>query len=746
MSKSTNQSAATEVTPLLAVSSEAPLAQANEEILIASEIGRDDTKATGSDENDEGVDDEKPLPLGQIAALCYCSLVAPMAFFSIFPFISKMIQETGDIAETDVGFYAGLIESLFSLTQMTLMISWGRASDRFGRKPVLVVSLFGVAVSSSLFGLSKTVWQMILFRCFAGIFSGTVVTIRSMVQEHSTPATQARAFSLLSFAGNLGIFIGPVVGGALSNPAEQYPGAFGNVQFLVDYPYALPSLVTGLFGLSSGLISLFYIKETLATKETGKSGSEPPMTTWEVVKSPGVPPVLLLYCSISLLALAYTAVIPVFWFTSVPLGGFNLSPIQISLLLGLGGISQAVWMLLAFPPLHRRWGTAKLLRIAFYVWPILFVFSPVANLFLKHGWTAGFYTLVPVAIVIGSGVAMAFTGVQLALNNISPTPAVLGTLNAVALALTCGIRAVTPAAFAIDTVMGNDEDVTAGVCVPQSPSAEQSSPISSPRATHPSPLHYTSNLQPADVRGRPRDRCCHHASSSDKQDNPLRTARRDLTSKPLSHTLILILILTPPPISPIRYPFACTQPSRQSNRLTPRDARRPTDPQVFHLTPLSFCLVNLKPLLPGHVLVSPLRRVPHLDELTGAEVADLFGTVQRVARTLKRVYGAGALNIAIQDGAAAGQSVPHVHAHVIPRHDRDMEGRGGGDKIYELLEGEEGNVGGHLREREGEGEPEGRRGGRFPKVEDSERKPRSMEAMQEEAEWLAREMEKDGDA
>ncbi|GAB7348318.1 hypothetical protein MBLNU459_g6295t1 [Dothideomycetes sp. NU459] len=715
MSKSTNQSAATEVTPLLAVSSEAPLAQANEEILIASEIGRDDTKATGSDENDEGVDDEKPLPLGQIAALCYCSLVAPMAFFSIFPFISKMIQETGDIAETDVGFYAGLIESLFSLTQMTLMISWGRASDRFGRKPVLVVSLFGVAVSSSLFGLSKTVWQMILFRCFAGIFSGTVVTIRSMVQEHSTPATQARAFSLLSFAGNLGIFIGPVVGGALSNPAEQYPGAFGNVQFLVDYPYALPSLVTGLFGLSSGLISLFYIKETLATKETGKSGSEPPMTTWEVVKSPGVPPVLLLYCSISLLALAYTAVIPVFWFTSVPLGGFNLSPIQISLLLGLGGISQAVWMLLAFPPLHRRWGTAKLLRIAFYVWPILFVFSPVANLFLKHGWTAGFYTLVPVAIVIGSGVAMAFTGVQLALNNISPTPAVLGTLNAVALALTCGIRAVTPAAFASIYAASVGSQILGGQLIW---------------------VIFVIMSISLMVLGR----------YIPKKAEGVVVKSSEHEAKPLSHTLILILILTPPPISPIRYPFACTQPSRQSNRLTPRDARRPTDPQVFHLTPLSFCLVNLKPLLPGHVLVSPLRRVPHLDELTGAEVADLFGTVQRVARTLKRVYGAGALNIAIQDGAAAGQSVPHVHAHVIPRHDRDMEGRGGGDKIYELLEGEEGNVGGHLREREGEGEPEGRRGGRFPKVEDSERKPRSMEAMQEEAEWLAREMEKDGDA
>jgi len=60
---------------------------------------------------------------------------------------------------------------------MLLMIAWGRAADRFGRKPVLVFSLAGVAIATSLFGLSKTIWQMIVFRCFAGLFSGTLVCV-----------------------------------------------------------------------------------------------------------------------------------------------------------------------------------------------------------------------------------------------------------------------------------------------------------------------------------------------------------------------------------------------------------------------------------------------------------------------------------------------------------------------------------------------------------------------------------------
>ncbi|KAF2835979.1 HIT-like protein [Patellaria atrata CBS 101060] len=157
--------------------------------------------------------------------------------------------------------------------------------------------------------------------------------------------------------------------------------------------------------------------------------------------------------------------------------------------------------------------------------------------------------------------------------------------------------------------------------------------------------------------------------------------------------------------------------------------------QVFHITPLSFALVNLKPLLPGHILVSPIRRVPRLSELNHAEVTDLFMTVQRVSRMVERIFNASALNIAIQDGKDAGQSIPHVHCHIIPRHKSDLDHKGGGDKIYEMLDGEEGNVGKHFWERESGG---------FPKPDaDEDRKPRSEEEMLREAEWFAEEMIKD---
>ncbi|KAK0746546.1 HIT domain-containing protein [Schizothecium vesticola] len=162
--------------------------------------------------------------------------------------------------------------------------------------------------------------------------------------------------------------------------------------------------------------------------------------------------------------------------------------------------------------------------------------------------------------------------------------------------------------------------------------------------------------------------------------------------------------------------------------------------QVFLTTPHTFALVNLKPLLPGHVLVCPFHPHQRLTSLSPLELTDLFSTVQRVQRMLARHYfpfpgglDAGAFNIALQDGPEAGQTVPHVHVHVIPRI-RGATAKGAdtpSDELYERMAGEEGNVGGWLWDA-ARGRP-GPAGGEFPRIEDAERRARSMGEMEEEA-------------
>jgi bis(5'-adenosyl)-triphosphatase len=82
---------------------------------------------------------------------------------------------------------------------------------------------------------------------------------------------------------------------------------------------------------------------------------------------------------------------------------------------------------------------------------------------------------------------------------------------------------------------------------------------------------------------------------------------------------------------------------------------------------LTAVFVNLKPILEGHVLVVPQRSVQYLHLLTDGERADLFRVADRARQIMKDILGTNAIQVTSQDGVIAGQSVPHVHLHVIPR-------------------------------------------------------------------------------
>ena len=110
---------------------------------------------------------------------------------------------------------------------------------------------------------------------------------------------------------------------------------------------------------------------------------------------------------------------------------------------------------------------------------------------------------------------------------------------------------------------------------------------------------------------------------------------------------------------------------------------------AFYRTGLSIAFVNRKPVLPGHVLVCPIREVEHLSDLNAAEMADLFLAVQSVAEAIKKHYDVSSVTIAVQDGPDAGQSVKHVHVHVLPRKPGDFADN---DDVYKHLEKHDKNV------------------------------------------------------
>ena len=104
---------------------------------------------------------------------------------------------------------------------------------------------------------------------------------------------------------------------------------------------------------------------------------------------------------------------------------------------------------------------------------------------------------------------------------------------------------------------------------------------------------------------------------------------------------------------------------------------------VFWESRLCFAFVNIRPVLPGHVLVSPKRLESHFTGLSLEESADLFAGAQLISKALKSHYCTDSLTLVVQDGKYAGQSVAHVHVHLIPRTKGDFVNN---DDIYGEIE------------------------------------------------------------
>ena len=212
-----------------------------------------------------------PLPQRAITILLIMRLAEPINFTIIFPFINDLVFSLLPPSSTpaSVGFYAGIVESLFSLSQTLTILFWGSLSDRIGRKPVLITGLIGVACSAVLFGLSKSFTWAVLARSMAGATNGNVAIVKSVMGELTVSDNRARAFSLLPLTWTVGCLIGPLLGGYLSKPSEKYPKWFAREASLglggvwEVYPYLLPCAVSACITAASIGFGALMLEETL---------------------------------------------------------------------------------------------------------------------------------------------------------------------------------------------------------------------------------------------------------------------------------------------------------------------------------------------------------------------------------------------------------------------------------------------------------------------------------------------------
>lgn len=118
------------------------------------------------------------------------------------------------------GFVIGVIIASFSAMQFVSAPVWGRLSDRIGRRPVLLGSTFGAAVSYVFFALSSglgnhtaALWLMVASRAFAGVCGGNIVVAQAYIADISAPAVRSKRMGLIGMAFGLGFIFGPIIGG-----------------------------------------------------------------------------------------------------------------------------------------------------------------------------------------------------------------------------------------------------------------------------------------------------------------------------------------------------------------------------------------------------------------------------------------------------------------------------------------------------------------------------------------------------
>jgi len=165
-------------------------------------------------------------------------------FTLIIPVVPFLVGQ--HVAPELVGLYVGLIVSVFALCAFCAAPVLGALSDRYGRRPILMLSLLGSAAGYVIFGLGGALWLLFAGRIIDGLTAGNVSTIYAYVADTFAPAERGRIYGLLGAIGGLGFMLGPVAGGMLGAifPAAPLFAAaaltLGNVAWIY---FALPESV-----------------------------------------------------------------------------------------------------------------------------------------------------------------------------------------------------------------------------------------------------------------------------------------------------------------------------------------------------------------------------------------------------------------------------------------------------------------------------------------------------------------------
>jgi MFS family permease len=230
-----------------------------------------------------------PAKLFTLMITAFVDMVGLLMIIPLLPFYVKSLGGAGIYVlgfHLGIGTISGIIVAAFTVAQLLSAPMWGRFSDRFGRRPTLLIALSAAGISYLIFGFASSLLVLFLSRIVQGAGGGTVGVIQAYVADSTEPKDRARALGWLSATTNLGVALGPVLGSVAIaiGKRDLMPGAT-----TLQLGHAAPGIFAAGLCLLNIIFAARYLTESREHATTGEAPRKSRVAAWQIISRSGEP-------------------------------------------------------------------------------------------------------------------------------------------------------------------------------------------------------------------------------------------------------------------------------------------------------------------------------------------------------------------------------------------------------------------------------------------------------------------------
>jgi DHA1 family multidrug resistance protein-like MFS transporter len=333
-----------------------------------------------------------------IAILTFVLFVVMLGYGIIIPIFPFYIESMGA-----GGMELGLLAASYAAMRLIFGPIWGGLSDRFGRKPILLVGILGYVITMTWFGLATRLWMLFTARILAGILSSaTAPTTMAYVSDSTPDDERGGGMGLLGAAGGIGTILGPAMAG-----------------FLATISLSLPFFIAAGMALLALILAVIFLPESHPSPERAaeeKSALVDVRAWWQALFSPIGTLFALTFISTSGLMIFAN----VFGLYGIKRFGYGTE--EVGIVMMVLGLTSALTQGLLARPATQRWGDERVVQVGLLSTALGFGLLLLANNFVMVLVTTAFFALTysvtnPALLSLTSRRATVEQGIAMGLSN-----------------------------------------------------------------------------------------------------------------------------------------------------------------------------------------------------------------------------------------------------------------------------------------------------------------------------------------